>query len=177
MLNYSQIQPHVKLEISNALQAYANENQFDLSKIPTHSHTGADIDRVAFPNLTDKRVFVHKSVSGLLAATATNYGVIFIAPAPCVVLGVSEAHGTAGTDGGAVTLSIEKLISGVALNSGVDLIPTPFSLKATINVVQNATLTTIPGSLQLATGDRLALKDTGTLTTVADVCVIIELTY
>ena len=43
---YSQIQPHVQLEIKNALKKYADNNQYTLSDIPVHVHGGTDAPRI-----------------------------------------------------------------------------------------------------------------------------------
>jgi len=109
------------------------------------------------------------------SATAANYGVFFTALRPCEVSEIAETHRTAGSDAGAVTLNIENLKSGVALDSGSTVCKTGFSLKSTANTpiikkgfadLQNRVLDV---------GDRLALKDTGTLTAVNDVSVTVLL--
>jgi hypothetical protein len=80
-----------------------------------------------------------------------------------------------GTDAGAVTLNIEKCASGTAPDSGVALLATALSLKATTNTPQYGTLTTTKADLILRKGDSLILKDSGTLTAVADLCVTVLL--
>ena len=114
---------------------------------------------------------------GTTASTAANYTVFFIAPAPCYVSSFKEVHQTAGTDAGAVTLQLEKLNSTEALDAGDNVLATALSLKSAIDTVQTATLTTTNANRTLATGDRLAMKDAGTLTAVANVTVLLELTY
>lgn len=111
----------------------------------------------------------HSIVDG---ATAANYDVFFTADYPCEVVSVSETHRVLGTDGGAVTLTIEKLTSGQALDAGTVLLTTALSLKTTINTPQFGVLVST-GARVLARGDRLALKDAGTLTAVAGVSVTI----
>lgn len=86
-----------------------------------------------------------------------------------------EVHQTAGTDAGAVTLDLEKLTGTQNLDAGAAVLNATLSLKATINTVQTATLTDTLTSRSLARGDRLALKDSGTLTAVQNVSVIVEL--
>lgn len=174
---FEAIRPQVRQEIADYIRDYAVRNQYGLSAIPAHEHTGTDVAQVSYGNLSDRTFFVTTKVPGTSAATAANYGVFFVAPYRCVVLSVREVHGTAGTDGGAVTLNVEKLLPGVALNSGSELLPTPFSLKTTAAYSQAGTLTPTLSTRQLAVGDRLALRDAGTLTAVADVCVIMEITY
>ena len=118
--------------------------------------------------------YVFGSLPGTIAATATNYGVIFIAMRPCEILKVSEAHTNAGSDATAA-LNIERLSGTESLNSGDEV------LVADINLNTGAADTVITRSgvaLQntiLVAGDRLAIKDIGTLTAVAGVCVTIYL--
>ena len=114
-------------------------------------------------------------LSGIAAATATNYGNFFVADRPYVVVGIAEVHLTAGTDGGAVTVSVEKCSTGVAPGSGKDLLSTALSLKTTTNTPQFGTLTNTKVDLLIKKGDRLVLKDAGVLTAVADVCVTVTL--
>ena len=117
---------------------------------------------------------VRHSLPGTSAATAANYGVFFIAPYKCKVLRIQERHRTLGTDGGAVTLNVEKVPSGTAEGGGT-AIATAVSLKATVDTNQTYTLSTTEASTELAAGDALALTDAGTLTAVADVTVTVEL--
>lgn len=117
---------------------------------------------------------VQAFLPGATAATAANYGVFFIAPYKCKVLSAKERHRTVGSDGGTVTVNIEKVPSGTAEGSGTAL-ATALSLKATVNTNQSFTLVSTEASTELATGDALALTDAGTLTAVADVCITVEL--
>lgn len=108
------------------------------------------------------------------AATAGNYGTFWTAPAKCVVDSIVERHATAGSDGGTVSLLIEKLPSGTAKDSGTDL-NTALNLKSTANTNVSATLSTTAATLELASGDSLGLVTSGTLTAVADVAVTVGL--
>lgn len=128
-----------------------------------------------FDLLQNKRFVLTHTIVGADAATAANYGVFFIAPFPCFVLSVREVHQTAGSDGSAVTLNVEKLTGTEAPGSGDELLSTALSLKATANTVQEGTLTQDFSLRNLATGDRLALEDTGTLTAVNNITVTIEI--
>lgn len=104
-----------------------------------------------------------------LPATAANYGAFYTALAPCEIMGVVERHGTLGTDGGAVTLQIEKLTTGTAKGAGTNILTTDFDLKSTINTpVFKTPLDFVAGTFVLNKGDTLALKLTGTPTSVAD---------
>lgn len=105
-----------------------------------------------------------KSTEG---ATAANYGTFFTADKTYNLVSANEVHGTKGTDGSAVSLQIEKLTGTTAAGSGTVLLSTAFNLKGTINTVQYGALVTT-GATVLNSGDRLALKLTGTPTAVAD---------
>src|SRR3990167_4464098 len=66
--------------------------------------------------ITDSVVIpVTISLNGSAAQTADNYGVFFTADNPYVVIGVTESHGSAATNG---TLQIETLKGTAALDSG-----------------------------------------------------------
>jgi len=109
------------------------------------------------------------NLENTLPATAANYGAFYTALAPCEVMIISERHGTAGTDGGAVTLQIEKLASGTAKGGGTNLLTTAFDLKSTINTpVFKETKDFVAGTYTLIKGNALAIKVTGTPTAVAD---------
>ena len=109
------------------------------------------------------------------AATAANYGVFFIAPFSCEVIETWESHKTAGSDAGAVTLDIEKLTSAQALDDGVSMLTSTFNLKSTANTPVRVKSTTTVLNQFIEPGHRLALKDSGTLTAVAHVCVTVLL--
>jgi hypothetical protein len=98
------------------------------------------------------------------AQTAANYGQFFTATCPCEVMIASEVHSVAGTDGGTVTLDVEKLTGITALGSGVSVLAATFNLKSTAYTPVQKSGTTLSSNRQLATTDRLALKTSGTLT-------------
>ena len=91
---------------------------------------------------------------------------IFVAPAACKLVGVSEVHSTAGTDSGAVTLQVKKGTTA--------LLTAALSLKTTINTPQNGTLVTTEGVVDIAPGDRIVLDYTGTTTALAGVCITLK---
>lgn len=146
-------------------------------EMPTHYHNGLDSNQVNYLDLYQKKLWVHHTIQGIQAATATNYGVFLIVPAACLVTKIQEVHMTLGTDGGAVSLNIEKLTGTQALDAGSALLSTAFDLKASINVVRTGTLTTTSSVRSLARGDRLSMKDAGTLTAVANCTVLVELQF
>lgn len=141
-----------------------------------HQHNGFDSTMVEYIDIAHKKLYVNHTIYGTNAATAANYGVFYIVPVACVVTGFQEVHQTAGTDGSAVTVTLEKLIGTEALDAGAVVLTTALSLKATINSVQTGALTLTLANRTLKAGDRLALKDAGALTSVAGVTVKVELT-
>lgn len=145
--------------------------------LPAHSHTGFDSDRVLFVSIASRTERYYHVLNGAQPATAANYGVFFIATATCYVSKFQEVHQVAGSDAGAVTLMLEKLTGTTALDSGVDVLASTLSLKATANTVQTATLTATNANRTLAVGNRLALKDTGVLTALVGVAVYLEVTF
>jgi len=139
--------------------------------VERHTHNGIDSSRVDYRNLEFRPTFeIVKSIDGTAAATAGNYGVVWNVDKPCQLIEIRYSHQTAGTDAGAVTLDVEKLTGTQALDAGVVMGSTTHNLKSTINTVVTVTPTTTVVNSVLATGDRVALKDSGTLTAVAGVC-------
>src|SRR3990167_465556 len=122
---------------------------------------------------------VHWTVKDTDAATAANYGMFWIAPFDCAVVRVDEVHATAGTNGGAVTLDVEKLTGTTAEGSGVSVLASTFNLKSTANTVvrifPSTSVTSNVPQKQLVRGDRLALLTSGTLTAVNNVVVVVIL--
>jgi len=141
------------------------------SQFKDHKHNGLD-----GTSLIRRASFVSVSLPGAISATAGNYGVIFIATKNCVVKDFYEAHTTAGTDAGSVTLQLERLQGTEALDAGDELLETAINLKGTADTYVRGTL--VKGyNVSLKIGDRLALKDAGTLTGLAGVCVTIIIEY
>ena len=144
-------------------------------EIPDHQHTGLDASKVVFSSIDKRRVWINHTIAGTAAATAANYGVFWIAPFACNLISFKEVHQTAGGDAGAVTVTLEKLTGTQALDAGVVMLSAALSLKAIADTVQTGVLTNTFTDRNLAIGNRLALKDSGTLTSVANVSVILEL--
>ena len=151
--------------------------QYEVPKVPVHQHTGIDTNKVAFSSLLERSLPIHWTVVGTAAATATNYGVFWTAPFKCTVMSVTEVHQTKGTDAGAVTLQLERLQGTEALDAGDALLTTTFNLKAADNTVQEGAMVGDISLRQLAKGDRLALKDAGTLTALVNVTVVVNILY
>ena len=143
--------------------------------LPDHFHTGTDVSQVNFANVYQKKVWISYTIYGTAAATAGNYGVFFIAPFKCYINKIQEVHQTAGSDAGAVTLTIEKLTGTQALDAGVSTLNSTINLKGTANTVVTPTLTQTTANRNLDIGNRLAMDDAGALADVANVTVEIEL--
>ena len=173
---YSNIQKLVKNDIEKAINDYSDKSKYGVFPVVAHKHTGVDSQKIDHRDINSKMLYLPITIPGLQAATATNYGVIFIAPFPCSLLSVYESHQTLGTDAGAVTLNLEKLTGNQALDAG-SLMISNIDLKGAINALVTGTLVVDQSILNLKTGDRIALKDSGTLTSVAGVSLIITLTY
>lgn len=109
------------------------------------------------------------------AQTATNYGQIFTALFPCEVMLVAEVHTVAGTSVGTVTLDIEKCTGTTAIGAGTSILATAFNLKSTAYTPVFKSGVTLSTARQLATGDRLALKTSGTLTSLEGVQVTLNI--
>ena len=147
-----------------------NQNLYN-EPLPEHFHTS---DKIDFRDISKKKFYIHHTIYGVDAATAGNYGVFWIAPFECVVSEIREVHQTAGSSADAA-LQIEKLTGTQALDAGVTL-NTAIELDGTANTIVTATFTATLADLNLSRGNRLSLKDVGTLTAVAGVSVIIEIT-
>lgn len=184
------------MELQNFVQKEARDvatqvykdlgTQMGVAQVPVHIHNGIDTNQIPFSSISPNFIYIHWTLPGITAATNTNYGVFWTAPFSCAVVAMTEVHQTAGTNGGAVTLQLEKLTRGQALDGGVVLLTTALSLKTTADTPQSGALTMVstenpPDSTTgiryttLLAGDRLALKDTGTLTSVAGVTVMITI--
>lgn len=118
-------------------------------------------------------ILVSTTLQGTAPATAGNYGVFFTAPYAVEVIEAWETHGTAGSS--TPTLTIEKLTSSQALDSGVQAISSAWSLNGTANDPIRIKASGVVTNRSLSPGDRLALKDAGTLTAIAHVCVTVLL--
>lgn len=147
-----------------------NDDRFSVAPTQAHTHNGSDALRIPFQNIAGRFMDIAWALPGTSAATAANYGVFYIAQTPCLVLSFAEVHEVAATDVGTVTLQLEKLTGTTAPGSGTNLLSTALSLKSVANTVRYGTLvkssyTAIQtNTVFLNRGDRLALKDSGTLT-------------
>ena len=119
--------------------------------------------------------YITVNLAGVLAQTTAYYGLFFTAYKPCEILLASEVHAIAGTDGGAVTLDIEKCTGTTAIGSGSSVLASTFDLKSTANTVVRKRGKDLSDERQLKPGDRLAIKDTGALTSLQGIQVTLYL--
>lgn len=150
-------------------------NMQKITQVPDHVHSGIDSQKVSYKDIDKKILYASHVIYGATAATATNYGTFWIAPVACYVTNFWEIHQVVGSDGSAVTVTLEKLTGTTAPDSGVEMLSTALSLKATANTLQTGVLTETLTNRNLKAGDRLCLKDAGTLTAVSNVAVLAEL--
>lgn len=148
----------------------------DFREKPKEQKLPQDQGLIAIDSIENKDgFFITTKVVNTDAATAANYGVFFTAFRPCEILWVAETHKTAGTDGGAVTLNLEILDSAEALDAGDEVLTTAFSLKSTADTPVIYSGQDLNSTRQMKEGQRLALKDAGTLTSVNDVVITVYL--
>lgn len=152
--------------------------RYGVAEVPYHEHNGVDSPNIPWENIQDPIQYVHWTLPGTSAATAGNYGIFWIAPAACTVVGFQEVHQVASTSG---TLQLERLQGTEAPDSGDALLSSVISLSSTANTVQIGTVTLSRtngvGLVNLSKGDRLALKDAGTLTNQNTVSVVVAIQF
>lgn len=185
--NSEQIYPKIQALVKKDAEIVATEvykklgTEFGVAEVPYHEHNGVDSPLLPFVNISGRLMVIDFTLPGTSPATAGNYGTFWTAPFPCTVIGFTEVHETAGTNGGAVTLQLERLQGTEAPDSGDALLFTAISLKATANTVQIGILkmdrSDGVGLVNLSAGNRLALKDAGTLTSVAGLSVAVVIQY
>lgn len=114
-----------------------------------------------FKDLKNKDPFVvTHSIVGTAPEVAANYEVFFIAPFPCEVMEFAAAWRATSTSG---TLTLEKLTGTQALDAGVELLTSTIGMSSNANTVTQGALV-VGTARQLGRGNRLALKNGGTLT-------------
>lgn len=126
-----------------------------------------------YNNLRGKKVYVYHSLKGTEPQTAGNYGVIWTAPFDCYIQEVNVSWQTAGS--ASSTLNVEKLTGTQALDAGVEVFSADLDTTTTANTVTRPTLNSTISNINLSRGDRLALKDGGTLTALVGLNVVITL--
>ena len=122
----------------------------------------------------DARIILH-SLDGIQPATGANYGHFYTALRKEEVMEVSVVWQVKGSDGGAVTLDMERLQGTEALDTEDTLFASTVNLTGDANVVNFPALTETKANRVLSRGDRLALKDTGTLTALVGLQITVKL--
>lgn len=119
--------------------------------------------------------FITVDLVDILTAVAANYGMFFTSGRAYEIMNITEIHGTASISG---TVTIEKLTGTTAKGSGIGVC-SAISTASTANTLQTATLvsTSTAGvsDRQLRAGDRLAIKNGGTLTNGKDLQITVYL--
>jgi len=106
-------------------------------------------------------------------ASANYYAEVFwIAPAKCVVDSVEARWETASSSG---TVTVHKVPSGTAVDSGTALLSSTISTAGAADTKTVGTLSTTKSTLELAAGDGLQLVDSGTLTSLVGLNVTVGL--
>ena len=107
------------------------------------------------------------------AASANFYtGTFWTAPAKCVVDSVVARWDTNSSSG---TVTVHKVPSGTAIDSGTALLSSTISTASGAATNATGTLSSTASTLELAAGDSLQLVDSGTLTSLANLQVSVGL--
>ncbi len=133
--------------------------RYTLNTTPTHSHTGIDSPKVEFGDILNKQFFAVSTVFGTSAATATNYGTFYIAPASVSLQEMQITYAHQSTS--ACTIFVEILKPGQASGAGTGV--QGFNVAVSGNVDQVGTSKLRPGSKAdiLNANDRLSLFVSG----------------
>jgi hypothetical protein len=141
------------------------------------------------PVVHPRREIAQITLSGAAAATAGNYSVFFVVPGTETgtaaatkdlyeVTAIRWRQETLGTDAGAVSFDVYKVPSGAIIGGGGITGPITAAtnnLKANLRVSNAPALTSVIADRRLKPGDCLALLSTGTLTSVSNLSVSVEL--
>jgi hypothetical protein len=129
---------------------------------------GVVVTVAAAPGCKEQPAVYAMNANGSLATQS-----FFLANRDLQVVGVNMIWSAAGTDAGAVTIDVTKDTSTNVPGAGTSVLSAAVSAKTTANTVNSAALAASAATLQLAAGDRLAVKLTGTLTALAGVVVVV----
>lgn len=143
-----------------------------------HIHNGSDSPRIPQSSILQFVEPFRWNLPGATAATAANYGTVLIVQRACAVIGVQICYEDDSTSG---TFNVEKLTGTTAPNSGIELLVTDLDLSNTPNTIYTGVMVQTSTSgvrdVTLAVGDRLAIKDGGTLTGQLGLTITILLQY
>ena len=115
---------------------------------------------------------VENVLQGAVSATAANYGEFFVVPWLCQVVSVNVRYGTASSSG---TVDVKKAASGTAVGSGTSVLSATISTSTTAATNNPGSLNATAANTRLAAGDALAVVNGGTLTSLANLIVQVEL--
>jgi hypothetical protein len=110
---------------------------------------------------------------GNLGASSASGDAVFIANRAYQVTAVRAVWSHVGGSSAAAT--VEKLTGTTAPGAGTAILQSAFDLTSTANTVGTGTLSATTGNLQLAAGDRLGVKLSGTLTALTGLNITIHL--
>lgn len=96
-------------QFDQAIDKYASGNMFGVSKIPAHSHTGADSLKINYNNLDNRTRFILYRIlgSGTDTSVTSSVGGSFVMPFDGIIDLVGATVDTAGTTGD-TTIDIKK---------------------------------------------------------------------
>ncbi|UBF29844.1 hypothetical protein K9N68_37170 (plasmid) [Kovacikia minuta CCNUW1] len=132
--------------------------------------TKQDILRLLHSTVRQNAYFI---LSGATAATAANYGNFFIAPMPLRVVSVQARFSAAG--GSAAAVTVNKAATGTATDSGTAVLSAPIDLTGSADTTLNGVLSSVAGATVLNTGDALGAVDSGTLTNLANLILVVSM--
>lgn len=116
-------------------------------------------------------VIICRDYPSTTAQTATNFGYIATFPFPFEILSVIEKHDIAGTV--SPVLDVLKVPDGTTLASGVSILKSTFNLTSTADTAVIKQGVDLNSNRGFKPKDSIALKMTGTLTTLEGVQVTI----
>lgn len=120
--------------------------------------TPSDVNQQMIRLFTDNSTFeVSVRVPGTLAADDANYGVFYVASAPCFLIEARIRYSVVSSAGGTV-LRLDKVLDGGAPGAiKASMTNATFDLTATANVVQRQTGTIVLAGVSLDPGDGIAI--------------------
>ena len=118
--------------------------------------------------LVNSKIVDYRRTITLLLAGTTVAGNIFVADDRYIIESIKEVHSTVSDGSGDINIGVAK--GTVTPANSTAQHTTTFNLDATINTVQTATLTT---QTTMDVGDRICVKNVGTMTNVVGVMSIV----
>ncbi len=150
----------VKKLFDEYINDYAKGNQFGVSMIPAHQHTGMDSLNVDYADLANKLDFqvIRIVASGTNTAVASTVGGDFVMPYSGYFVAVGATVDTAGTTNNTVI---------DVLKNGVSIMSTTITINTATKTSRSATAQPIIKTVAFKTGDIITFDITGISTTPA----------